>query len=106
MDRRASPRASAPTLDLIIPRDADGKLGDARPRWSRTPTPPGWSCTRTPCATRTPSCPPTSARGTDPNAYGDAFGPFKAYFDTGIDGIFTDNPRHRPAGGRGTSASD
>ena len=31
-------------------------------------------------------------RGTDPNAYGDAFGAFQAYFETGIDGIFTDNP--------------
>ncbi|MEU3355551.1 glycerophosphodiester phosphodiesterase [Streptomyces sp. NPDC037389] len=30
-------------------------------------------------------------RGTDPNAYGDAFGAFKAYFATGIDGIFSDN---------------
>lgn len=30
-------------------------------------------------------------RGTDPNAYGDAFGAFKVYFETGIDGIFTDN---------------
>lgn len=30
-------------------------------------------------------------RGTDPNAYGDAFGAFKTYFATGIDGIFSDN---------------
>jgi glycerophosphoryl diester phosphodiesterase len=35
---------------------------------------------------------PTEFRkGQDPNAYGDAFGAFKAYFGTGIDGIFTDN---------------
>lgn len=31
-------------------------------------------------------------RGTDPNAYGDAFGAFRTYFATGIDGIFSDNP--------------
>ncbi|MEU4213274.1 glycerophosphodiester phosphodiesterase [Streptomyces sp. NPDC026206] len=31
-------------------------------------------------------------RGSDPNAYGDAFAAFKAYFATGIDGIFSDNP--------------
>ena len=31
-------------------------------------------------------------KGTDANAYGDSFGAFKVYFDTGIDGIFTDNP--------------
>lgn len=29
--------------------------------------------------------------GTDPNAYGDAFGAFKVYFEQGIDGIFSDN---------------
>ncbi|WP_206323236.1 glycerophosphodiester phosphodiesterase [Streptomyces sp. HNM0574] len=31
-------------------------------------------------------------RGSDPAAYGDAFGAFKAYLETGIDGIFSDNP--------------
>ncbi|MFI9204436.1 glycerophosphodiester phosphodiesterase [Streptomyces sp. NPDC053048] len=31
-------------------------------------------------------------RGSDPNAYGDAFAAFRTYFATGIDGIFTDNP--------------
>lgn len=30
-------------------------------------------------------------KGEDPNAYGDAFGVFKRYFATGIDGLFSDN---------------
>ncbi|MEV0369831.1 glycerophosphodiester phosphodiesterase [Streptomyces sp. NPDC050636] len=30
--------------------------------------------------------------GKDPDAYGDVFGALKAYFATGIDGIFSDNP--------------
>ena len=40
-------------------------------------------------------------KGTDPNAYGDAFGAFKAYFATGIDGVFTDNPDTGAARPRG-----
>ena len=31
-------------------------------------------------------------RGEDPNAYGDVFGAARAYFETGIDGIFADQP--------------
>ncbi|MER5464431.1 glycerophosphodiester phosphodiesterase [Streptomyces sp. NPDC002668] len=79
-----------PTLDLIIPKDANGKLG--------TPT----SLVRDahakdlilhPYTMRNENTflPADFRRGTDPNAYGDAFGAFKVYFETGIDGIFTDN---------------
>lgn len=31
-------------------------------------------------------------RGTDPNAYGDAFAAFRLYYELGIDGVFSDNP--------------
>ena len=31
-------------------------------------------------------------RGTDPNAYGDAFAEYAAFFAAGVDGVFADNP--------------
>ncbi|MFI1396708.1 glycerophosphodiester phosphodiesterase [Streptomyces sp. NPDC020681] len=79
-----------PTLDLIIPKDASGKL--------TTPT----TLVRDahakglilhPYTMRNENVflPADFRRGTDPNAYGDVFGAFKVYFETGIDGIFTDN---------------
>jgi glycerophosphoryl diester phosphodiesterase len=80
-----------PVLDLIIPKDASGKLG--------TPT----TLVRDAHAKGLILHPYTMRnensflaadfrRGTDPTAYGDAFSAFKTYFETGIDGIFTDNP--------------
>ncbi|MGW7100624.1 glycerophosphodiester phosphodiesterase [Streptomyces sp. NPDC054838] len=80
-----------PTLDLIVPRGADGKLG--------TPT----TLVRDAHAQRLVLHPYTARnensflpaeyrKGTDPAAYGDAFGAFRRYFELGIDGIFTDNP--------------
>ncbi|WP_406403803.1 glycerophosphodiester phosphodiesterase [Streptomyces sp. NBC_00879] len=79
-----------PTLDLIIPKDATGKLG--------TPTTlvadaHAEGLILHPYTMRNENAflPADFRRGTDPNAYGDAFGAFKIYFETGIDGIFTDN---------------
>ncbi|MFJ6720348.1 glycerophosphodiester phosphodiesterase [Streptomyces sp. NPDC091259] len=80
-----------PTLDLIVPRDADGKLG--------TPT----TLVRDAHARRLVLHPYTARnentflpaeyrKGADPTAYGDAFGAFRRYFELGVDGIFTDNP--------------
>jgi glycerophosphoryl diester phosphodiesterase len=79
-----------PTLDLVIPRKADGTLG--------TPT------TLVPDAHRAglilhpytmrnenPFLPAEFRKGTVADAYGDVFGAFQAYFATGIDGVFTDN---------------
>ncbi|MFI5639316.1 glycerophosphodiester phosphodiesterase [Streptomyces goshikiensis] len=80
-----------PTLDLIVPRDADGRLGtpttlveDAHAR----------SLVLHPYTARNENSflPAEYRRGTDPAAYGDAFGAFQRYFELGIDGIFTDNP--------------
>ena len=80
-----------PTLDLIIPRDAAGKLttpttlvADAHAK----------GLILHPYTMRNENgfLPADFRQGTDANAYGDAFGAFKVYFDTGIDGIFTDNP--------------
>ncbi|MFI0239461.1 glycerophosphodiester phosphodiesterase [Streptomyces sp. NPDC016845] len=79
-----------PTLDLIIPKDAAGKL--------KEPTTLVNDAHRAglilhPYTMRNENTflPADFRKGTDPNAYGDAFGAFQAYFATGIDGIFTDN---------------
>ncbi|MFD6436727.1 glycerophosphodiester phosphodiesterase [Streptomyces venezuelae] len=79
-----------PTLDLVIPRKADGSLG--------TPTTlvkdaHAADLILHPYTMRNENTflPANFRKGTDPNAYGDAFGAFKAYFETGIDGIFSDN---------------
>ncbi|MFE9817405.1 glycerophosphodiester phosphodiesterase [Streptomyces sp. NBC_00236] len=80
-----------PTLDLIIPKDASGRL--------TTPTAlvrdaHAQGLILHPYTMRNENTflPADFRRGTDPNAYGDAFGAFAAYFATGIDGIFSDNP--------------
>ncbi|WP_286260375.1 glycerophosphodiester phosphodiesterase [Streptomyces graminofaciens] len=79
-----------PTLDLIIPRDASGNL--------TTPTTlvadaHAEDLILHPYTMRNENSflPANFRKGTDANAYGDAFGAFKVYFETGIDGIFTDN---------------
>ncbi len=36
--------------------------------------------------------PPSLRSSADPNAYGDAFSEYKAFFDLGVDGVFADNP--------------
>ena len=36
--------------------------------------------------------PPLLRSSADPNAYGDAFSEYKAFFDLGVDGVFSDNP--------------
>ncbi|MFF3213858.1 glycerophosphodiester phosphodiesterase [Streptomyces sp. NPDC002886] len=80
-----------PTMDLILPRDAAGKLGapttlvaDAHAQ----------GLILHPYTARNENnfLPADFRKGADPTAYGDAFGAFKAYFEQGIDGIFTDQP--------------
>ncbi|WP_329446517.1 glycerophosphodiester phosphodiesterase [Streptomyces sp. NBC_01426] len=80
-----------PTLDLIVPRTADGRLGtsttlvrDAHAR----------GLVLHPYTARNENTflPAEYRKGTDPADYGDAFGAFRRYFELGIDGIFTDNP--------------
>ncbi len=84
-------RGIGPDLSLVIPRDKSGKLG--------TPT----RLVRDAHAKKLLVHPYTMRnensflpldfrKGTDPAAYGDAFGAFKVYFEQGIDGIFSDNP--------------
>ncbi|WP_327357404.1 glycerophosphodiester phosphodiesterase [Streptomyces sp. NBC_01304] len=79
-----------PTLDLIIPRDAAGKLTQPT---TLVPDAHAADLILHPYTMRNENSflPLEFRRGTDPNAYGDAFGAFKVWFDTGIDGIFSDN---------------
>ncbi|MFF3086950.1 glycerophosphodiester phosphodiesterase [Streptomyces nojiriensis] len=80
-----------PTMDLILPRDAAGKLGapttlvkDAHAR--------GLLLHPYTARNENSFLPAEYRKGTDPAAYGDALGAFRTYFEQGIDGIFTDNP--------------
>ncbi|MGW4164832.1 glycerophosphodiester phosphodiesterase [Streptomyces sp. NPDC004788] len=79
-----------PTIDLILPRDASGRLGtettlvrDAHAE----------DLILHPYTQRNENTflPVEYRKGTDPTAYGDAFGVLKRYFETGIDAIFSDN---------------
>ncbi|GHI84450.1 glycerophosphodiester phosphodiesterase [Streptomyces xanthophaeus] len=80
-----------PTLDLVIPRDAQGRLGtpttlvkDAHAR--------GLLLHPYTARNENSFLPAEYRKGTDPAAYGDAFAALRTYFEQGIDGIFTDNP--------------
>ncbi|WP_371658734.1 glycerophosphodiester phosphodiesterase [Streptomyces sp. NBC_00280] len=79
-----------PTLDLVIPKDSTGAL--------TSPTTLVADAHRAglvlhPYTMRNenPFLPANFRKGTDADAYGDAFGAYRTYFATGIDGVFTDN---------------
>jgi glycerophosphoryl diester phosphodiesterase len=80
-----------PDLTVIIPRDKDGKLGEPT---SVVADAHAAGLVLHPYTVRNENTflPVDYRRGTDPNAYGDALGVFKAYLATGIDGLFSDNP--------------
>ncbi|WP_419993501.1 glycerophosphodiester phosphodiesterase [Streptomyces boninensis] len=80
-----------PTLDLIIPKDASGKLLEPT---TLVKDAHAAGLVLHPYTMRNENTflPLDFKRGDDPNAYGDAFGAFKTYYATGIDGIFSDNP--------------
>ena len=65
-----------------------------------TPTPRGSSCTPTRSATRTSSCRLEARRGTDPNAYGDAFAEYDAFYARGRRRRLRRQPRHGRRGAR------
>ncbi|MEU8651090.1 glycerophosphodiester phosphodiesterase [Streptomyces sp. NPDC048737] len=80
-----------PTLDLVVPRDAAGNL--------TTPTTlvkdahaAGLILHPYTMRNENPFLPANFRKGTGADAYGDVFGAYKAYFATGIDGVFTDQP--------------
>ncbi|MDX3531297.1 glycerophosphodiester phosphodiesterase [Streptomyces sp. ID05-39B] len=80
-----------PTLDLVVPKDAAGNL--------TTPTTlvkdahaAGLILHPYTMRNENPFLPANFRKGTDADAYGDVFGAYRAYFATGIDGVFTDQP--------------
>ncbi|MFE7620406.1 glycerophosphodiester phosphodiesterase [Streptomyces sp. NPDC057496] len=80
-----------PTLDLVIPKDASGRLTEPT---SLVKDAHAQGLVLHPYTMRNENTflPADFRRGTDPAAYGDAFGALRTYFGTGIDGIFSDNP--------------
>ncbi|MEU4145295.1 glycerophosphodiester phosphodiesterase [Streptomyces parvulus] len=80
-----------PTLDLIIPKDSAGRLTEPT-TLVRDAHRAGLILHPYTMRNENPFLPAEFRKGTDPDAYGDAFGAFRTYFATGIDGIFTDNP--------------
>ncbi|MEV6794138.1 glycerophosphodiester phosphodiesterase [Streptomyces sp. NPDC051320] len=79
-----------PTLDSIIPKDAAGKLTEPT-TLVRDAHAQGLVLHPYTMRNENTFLPADFRRGTDPNAYGDAFGAFHTYFATGIDGVFSDN---------------
>lgn len=79
-----------PTLDLVIPKDAGGNL-----TWPTTLVADahkvGLILHPYTMRNENPFLPANFRKGTDADGYGDAFGAFRTYFATGIDGVFTDN---------------
>ncbi|WP_458242724.1 glycerophosphodiester phosphodiesterase [Streptomyces sp. MAI_2237] len=79
-----------PTLDLVITKKADGSLDKETPLVSDAHR-VGLILHPYTMRNENPFLPAEYRRGTDADGYGDAFGAFKRYFATGIDGVFTDN---------------
>jgi glycerophosphoryl diester phosphodiesterase len=80
-----------PTLDLIIPKDSAGRLTEPT-TLVRDAHRAGLILHPYTMRNENPFLPADFRKGSDPDAYGDAFGAFRTYFATGIDGVFTDNP--------------
>ncbi|MFI5620102.1 glycerophosphodiester phosphodiesterase [Streptomyces sp. NPDC051567] len=80
-----------PTLDLILPRDADGRLG-APTTLVRDAHARGLVLHPYTARNENTFLPAEYRKGTDPTAYGDAFGALRTYFAQGIDALFTDHP--------------
>ncbi|MER5526860.1 glycerophosphodiester phosphodiesterase [Streptomyces sp. NPDC002677] len=79
-----------PTLDLVIPKDANGDftkpstlVADAHKV--------GLILHPYTMRNENPFLPPAYRKGSDVTAYGDVFPVFQTYFETGIDGVFSDN---------------
>ncbi|MFI6209704.1 glycerophosphodiester phosphodiesterase [Streptomyces sp. NPDC051041] len=80
-----------PTLDLIIPRDGAGNLTEPTGLVADAHK-VGLILHPYTLRNENPFLPANFRRGTGADAYGDVFGAYRAYFATGIDGIFTDHP--------------
>ncbi|WP_320783314.1 glycerophosphodiester phosphodiesterase [Streptomyces sp. CRN 30] len=80
-----------PDLGLVIPRDAAGRLTEPT-TLVRDAHRAGLILHPYTLRNENPFLPAEFREGTDADAYGDVFGAYRAYFATGIDGIFTDQP--------------
>jgi glycerophosphoryl diester phosphodiesterase len=80
-----------PTLDLIIPKDKAGNLTQPTTLVADAHK-VGLILHPYTLRNENPFLPADFRKGTDPDAYGDVFGAYRAYFATGIDGVFTDHP--------------
>ncbi|MGW0205234.1 glycerophosphodiester phosphodiesterase [Streptomyces sp. NPDC003233] len=79
-----------PTLDLIIPKDANGNLTKPTTLVSDAHK-VGLVLHPYTMRNENPFLPAEYRKGSAADGYGDSFGAFKTYFATGIDGVFTDN---------------
>ncbi|MFG2605361.1 glycerophosphodiester phosphodiesterase [Streptomyces sp. NPDC048514] len=79
-----------PTLDLVIPKKADGTLAQPTTLVADAHR-VGLVLHPYTMRNENPFLPAEYRKGGAADAYGDAFGAFKTYFATGIDGVFTDN---------------
>jgi len=79
-----------PTLNLIIPRDADGRLTQPT-TLVRDAHAAGLILHPYTMRNENPFLPAEYRKGADADGYGDVFGAYRTYFATGIDGVFTDN---------------
>lgn len=80
-----------PTLDLVIPKDSTGALTSPTTLVADAHA-AGLILHPYTMRNENPFLPANFRKGTDADAYGDAFGAYRTYFATGIDGVFTDNP--------------
>ncbi|MCT2588630.1 glycerophosphodiester phosphodiesterase [Streptomyces sp. N2-109] len=80
-----------PTLDLVIPKNSDGSLGEPT-TLVRDAHAQGLVLHPYTMRNENAFLPREFRRGTEAGAYGDAFGAYKVYLETGIDGVFSDNP--------------
>ncbi|MER6471710.1 glycerophosphodiester phosphodiesterase [Streptomyces collinus] len=79
-----------PTLDLVIPKNADGTLASPTTLVADAHK-VGLILHPYTMRNENPFLPAEYRKGAAADAYGDAFGAFRTYFATGIDGVFTDN---------------
>ncbi|PNV35459.1 glycerophosphodiester phosphodiesterase [Streptomyces sp. DH-12] len=80
-----------PTLDLVVPRDGAGRLTEPT-TLVRDAHRAGLIVHPYTLRNENPFLPAEFREGAGPDAYGDVFGAYRAYFATGIDGVFTDHP--------------
>ncbi|MFI0811622.1 glycerophosphodiester phosphodiesterase [Streptomyces echinatus] len=79
-----------PTLDLVIPKKADGTLAEPTTLVSDAHK-VGLILHPYTMRNENPFLPAEYRKGTAADAYGDVFGAWRTYLATGIDGVFTDN---------------